>query len=78
MDIDARKSNLISIIQNLSDNSLFEKIESLLSVKHDWASELSEEEKKMIWEGKEQARKGEVVSSEEVWRSFKDKFENKL
>ena len=63
------KSHLHKLIDGISDNSVLQAVHTLLSkaaVSGDWWDELSEEDRKAIEIGLEQANNGELISHKQV------------
>lgn len=70
------KSSIVQIIATINDSSILETLHAQL-LKHkveedaDWFHELSEETKKSIQISREQIKRGEVISHDEVMADIK-------
>ncbi len=74
MDIQATKIELTQLLLRTNDISLLKKIKTLLiksKGETDWWDEISITEKVEIEEGIAQADSGQVISNEEVIKSYK-------
>ncbi len=73
-EINKIKLGLIEWISQLSDVNLISAINKLRNSKSkkDWWDDLSENEKRIVQAGIDDADKGNLISSEEFWKQLKN------
>lgn len=73
MSIKDLKLELVQLVLETQEEKLLQKIKVLFENKQaDWWEKLSLEEQNEIKKGLDQAKKGEVISHEEVMHQFKE------
>ena len=73
-ELNQKKLDLISWIQQLSDVHLITFLEHIKNLGHnkDWWDELSKNDKKIVLQGLEQAESGDFVSTIDFWQKLKN------
>ncbi len=73
-ELNKKKLDLISWINQLSDKNTIELLDNLKSAssKDDWWDELSDNEQKKLQNGMNDIKKGNVISSAQFWKELKN------